>query len=96
MIDGHVDQNRKAIIPVDLLDGAGRLRRLNAIIDTGFDLELALPGATIRNLGLTWRDEIEMTLADGQTVGFPRYAATIIWHDRQREIRVLETSHEAI
>ena len=96
MIDGRVDQNRKAIIPIDLLDGAGRLRRLNAIIDTGFELELVLPGATIRSLRLTWRDEIEMTLADGQTVRFQLYGATIIWHDRQREIRVLETSDEAI
>lgn len=96
MINGRVDQNRKAIIPIDLLDGAGRLRRLNAIIDTGFDLELALPSMTIRNLGLTWRDEVEMTLADGQTVRFQLYGATIIWHERRREIRVLETSDEAI
>ena len=96
MISGRVGQNRKAIIPIDLLDAVGRLRRLNAMIDTGFDLELALPGITIRSLGLTWRDEIEMTLADGQTVRFQLYGATIIWHELRREIRVLETSDEAI
>ena len=96
MTNGRVDENRKAIIPIDLLDSRGRLRRLSAIIDTGFDLELALPGVTIRSLGLTWRDEIEMTLADGQTVRFQLYGATIIWHERRREIRVLETSDEAI
>lgn len=65
MITGRVGQNRNAIIPIDILDSRGRLQRVNAIIDTGFDLELALPRATIRSLGLTWRDEIEMTLADG-------------------------------
>ena len=96
MISGRVGQNRKAIIPIDLLDAVGRLRRLNAMIDTGFDLELALPGITIRSLGLTWRDEIEMTLADGQTVRFQLYGATIIWHEHRRAIRVLETWDEAI
>ena len=96
MITGHVGQDRKAIIPIDLLDSRGRLQRVNAIIDTGFDLELALPRATIRALGLTWRDEIEMTLANGETVGFQLYSATIIWHERRREIRVLETLDEAI
>ena len=96
MITGRVGQNRKALIPIDLLDSRGRLQRVNAIIDTGFDLELALPTATIRSLGLIWRDEIEMTLADGQTVSFQLYSATIIWHERRREIRVLETSDEAI
>ena len=96
MITGRVGQNRKALIPIDLLDSRGRLQRVNAIIDTGFDLELALPMATIRSLGLIWRDEIEMTLADGQTVSFQLYSATIIWHERRREIRVLETSDEAI
>ncbi len=96
MITGRVGQNRKAIIPIDLLDSRGRLQRVNAIIDTGFDLELVLPRATIRSLGLTWRDEIEMTLANGETVSFQLYSATIIWHERRREIRVLETSDEAI
>ena len=55
-----------------------------------------MPGVTIRSLGLTWRDEIEMTLADGQTVGFQLYGATIIRHEQQRAIRVLETSDEAV
>lgn len=96
MITGRVGQDRKAIIPIDLLDSRGRPQRVNAIIDTGFDLELALPRATIRGLGLTWRDEIEMTLADGQATRFQLYGSTVIWHERQREIRVLETSDEAI
>ena len=96
MITGRVGQHRNAIIQIDMLDSRGRLQRVNAIIDTGFDLELALPRATIRSLGLTWRDEIEMTLANGETVGFQLYSATIIWHERRREIRVLETLDEAI
>ncbi len=96
MITGRVGQNRNAIIPIDILDSRGRPQRVNAIIDTGFDLELALPRAAIRSLGLTWRDEIEMTLADGQTARFQLCSATIIWHERRREIRVLETLDEAI
>lgn len=96
MITGHVGQDRKAIIPIALLDSRGRLQRVNAIIDTGFDLELVLPRATIRSLGLTWRDEIEMTLANGETARFQLYSATIIWHELRREIRVLETLDEAI
>ena len=96
MITGRVGQNRNAIIPIDILDSRGRLQRVNAIIDTGFDLELALPRAAIRSLGLTWRDEIEMTLADGQAARFQLYGSTVIWHERRREIRVLETSDEAI
>ena len=96
MITGRVGQNRNAIIPIDILDSRGRPQRVNAIIDTGFDLELALPRAAIRSLGLTWRDEIEMTLADGQAARFQLYSSTVIWHERRREIRVLETSDEAI
>ena len=37
-----------------------------------------------------------MTLANGEIVGFQLYSATIIWHEQQREIRVLETPDEAI
>ncbi len=96
MIEGRVNPERKAVVPVDILDQAGRLRRVDTVIYTGFDLELALPAAMIRGFGLVRDDEIQMTLANGQSSRFQQYIATIIWHDRRREIRVLETADESI
>ena len=96
MIEGRVNRERKAVVPVDILDQAGRMQRVTAIIDTGFDMALALPDAVIRRLGLSPWDEVHMILADGRRSMFRRYTATIIWHDRRREIRVLETADESI
>lgn len=59
-------------------------------IDTGFNGDLTLPRSDIERLGLTLLSTDHLTTASGQTLEFPAYRATIIWHDRPKQVRVLE------
>ena len=57
-------------VPVRLLGPAGGLRLL-ALVDTGFDGEVAVPHATARRLGLPRAGTAGVTLADGSAVTAP-------------------------
>lgn len=37
-----------------------------------------------------------MTTASGQTLEFPAYEATIIWHDRPKQVRVLQSEVDSL
>ena len=77
-------------MPLTVLDANGEPVPGVVGIDTGFTGDLTLPRATIERLGLTASDTASMMTASGQTLEFPAYYATIIWHDRPKQVRVLE------
>ena len=96
MTGGYIDQAHRAVIPVDIFDRQNRLRRVDAIVDTGFDDFLAIPANLVRSLDLPWLGEMEMRVATGQLESFELYRATVWWFGHRRPIRVLETQNEIL
>ncbi len=93
---GHIDQYGRAVISVDLFDRQGRLYRINAIVDTGFDDFLALPTHLVQRLGLVWASRISMHVATSELAQFDTYAATILWLGNRLSIRVVQTQSEIL
>jgi len=93
---GHIDQDGHPVIPVDLFDQQGRLRRVEAMLDTGFDDFLALPGHWVQRLGLVWAATMPMRVATSEWAYFDVYEATVFWLGNRLPIRVLQTQSEIL
>ena len=91
MITGVVTAEREAIIGLTVRGPTGTKRRIEAVIDTGFDGWVSLPPALIVRLGLPWRRRGRAWLADGSESLFDIYEATVFWDRRRRRIPVDET-----
>lgn len=50
MIAGHVNADREAIIRLEVRGRTGRVQKVDAVIDTGFDGWLSLPPSQIVQL----------------------------------------------
>ncbi len=96
MTIGQVNEHHEVVIPIDIFDYQGRLRRIEAIIDTGFDYHLALPFRLVQSLGLTWVSEVEMRVATEQWEHFDSYAASVWWFGNRLPIRLLQTQSEIL
>ena len=70
MTNGYVNRNLHGVIPIDIFDHRNRLRRIDVIIDTGFDDFLALPINLVQNLGLPRAGEVPMRVATGELEDF--------------------------
>jgi hypothetical protein len=72
------------LLPLVLLggvgNGSGLQEDVEAVIDTGFDGELTLQEATIRQLGYPYSGSAGGTLADGSEVQFDYYEGRGLWH----------------
>lgn len=90
LIRGQIRHGRPEV-PLTVLDANGNPVSGFACIDTGFNEELTLMRADIERLGLISAGTSLMTTASGQTLEFPAYRATIIWHDRPKLVRVLQS-----
>ncbi|MCY4559259.1 MAG: hypothetical protein OXF79_23335 [Chloroflexi bacterium] len=51
MITGYISEFGEVIVPIDIFDQRGRLRRVEAIVDTGLDYFMALPARLVQSLG---------------------------------------------
>ena len=76
------------MIPVDLFDRQGRLYRIEAMVDTGFDGFLALPIQLVQRLGLVWINRMPMQVATSEWAEFEIYEATVWWFGVRLPIRV--------
>jgi len=92
MIHGVVTAAREAVVRITVRGPTGKQRRLNALIDTGFDGWLSLPAETIDLLRLPWRRRARALLADGSETIFDIYEATILWDGRPRRIPIDEAN----
>ena len=90
MITGIVTATPEAIIDLIVRGPGGQDRKIQAVIDTGFDGSLTLPAELITSLGLPWRRRGRSLLADGNESLFDIYEATVIWHSRPRRVAVDE------
>ena len=91
MIRGRVTVGKAMLIACEIMDNRSRLWPLEAYLDTGFTGDLALPINAIRRLGLPHLGERIFTLADGRTNAMNTYYGTLIWHERPRDVVVIQT-----
>lgn len=95
MIVGRVTRDGgEARIPLTLLRGSsvGETMSLDAVIDTGFTGRLTLPPDVVEDLGLRLRGSVDVALADGSVETLPMHRVRIVWHEREREVRVYAAS----
>ncbi len=86
MINGAVNNHREPRIPLTLSGPGSRPQIVDAVVDTGFTGELALPQRLVSALGLVQRGYGRAILADGRSAVFAVYTATAIWHGVSRVV----------
>lgn len=96
VINGYIDQRGSPVIPVDLFDRQGRLHRVEAMLDTGFDDFLALPTHLVQRLGLVWINRMPMQVATSEWAQFDIYTVDVLWLGNRLPIRVLQTQSEIL
>ena len=92
MIRGRIGPGRRAFVEVVLTGNQGQRLSLDAILDTGFEGYITLPPDAVSSLGLAALAPSIYELADGQSVQFNTYLATVYWHDRPRMVLALESN----
>lgn len=92
MIEGGVNADLEAVIPLHIRGEGGRALRIEAVIDTGFSAQLSLPMDRIDQLGLSWRKRTSATLADGRAAQVEVYGAEVMWAGRSRTVEVIATN----
>lgn len=95
MIKGIV-RSRAARIAIRIRGTSSKPRRIEAVIDTGFNGWLTLPAADVDALGLQWKSVSQGTLADGSQQLFEVFEANILWDGRLRRIPVHRSDSAAL
>ncbi|MGH2586286.1 MAG: clan AA aspartic protease [Dehalococcoidia bacterium] len=91
MITGHVTARREARLRLILFAQDQQEHSVDAVIDTGFNGFLTLPGDVIGALGLRFVGARPVTLADGSRIVLNLYRARLLWHEHERNVLVLQT-----
>jgi clan AA aspartic protease len=63
---------------------------VDAVLDTGFNGFLTLPSHVVRTLRLPFVGHRRATLGDGSIAVLDLYLATVLWHEQEREVLVLQ------
>ncbi len=91
MIVGKITSH-EAILSLEVPGSNTVLRRIEAVIDTGYNGYLTFPGHLVETLQLTFAGHRRGTLADGSTVRLDVYLASVIWHGQQKDVLVSEAA----
>jgi clan AA aspartic protease len=79
MIQGTVNADLQPLIQLSITAADGTDHSVEAMVDSGFNGWLTLPPAMTASLQLTWLQRGQAVLADGNTVFFNIYQASILW-----------------
>ena len=90
MIVGHITEDLKAKINIQISDGDGIWNALDVMIDTGFNGQLALPEETVQSLGLVFDRVRRVTPAIGGTRAGASGYAQLHWKDASIRARVIQ------
>ena len=94
---GYVNRHLEPMVTIEIADGDGVLQSYDAVLDTGFNGDLALPYRAIERLGLSDRGrEEDWTLATGDEEPMAEYDGVMSWHGQNRTVVVLETRGEPL
>jgi clan AA aspartic protease len=96
MMQGVVNLNCEATIPLVVSNQNRQTQLIDAVIDTGYTGFLSLPREIIVTLNLPWSGIDRGTLGDGSEVTFEVYAATVIWDGQYRNIPVNEAETDPL
>jgi len=96
MMAGRITPELEAIVPLEVRALGGGPETVHAVLDTGFSEALALPFATIARLGLPYRGNELVTLADGSETEVGIYRAIVEWHGRVRPVTVFAVHGSAL
>ena len=96
MILGRVTEHRDATIPLEVPGSNRQWQRTEAVIDTGFTGFLTLPSALIHTLRLPFVGNRRATLGDGSVAVLDMYLAMVLWHEREREVLVLQADSDPL
>ena len=86
MIEGYVNANLEAVVPLSLRGPGGQEREVDTVIDTGYSGSLALPPSLVAELELPYVLSSRATLADDTEVAFSVYRVTALWDSGPRQI----------
>ena len=87
LINGIVTR-REAWIQLKVLSPSGAVHQVRAVIDTGFNGWLTLPGELIDDCELRLKTISRGTLADGNEAFFEVYEGRAIWDGKARRIPI--------
>ncbi len=93
MIRGRVTDLLEPVIGL-VLKRAGRLKEIEAIVDTGFSGYLCLSLRYIADISLEYAFTDEFELADGRTISEDVFLGEVIFDGEEREIFVVFTASE--
>ena len=89
MIRGTI-RRRDAIIEMVISGSGARSQSVEAVIDTGFNGYLTLPGPVITALQLPLVGYRRGRLADGSVTRLNVRMVSLIWHGRRKEVLAME------
>lgn len=93
MIRGRVTDLLEPLIGL-VLKGAGRLKEIEVIVDTGFSGHLCLSLRYIADISIEYAFTDEFELADGSTVSEDVFLGKVIFGGEEKEIFVIFTASE--
>lgn len=88
MIDGAVNAAYEAVVPIAVRGPAGRVRDIEAVIDTGYNGFLTLPPVLVGALGLPFVTSGQAILADGGEATFDIHSVTVLLDGQPRDVDV--------
>ena len=86
MIEGVVNANHEAVIPLPLRGPTGQTREIEVVIDTGYSGFLTLPPTLVEELGLPFQHRGRAFLANGSVEAFNIHDVTVLWDGMPRDI----------
>jgi clan AA aspartic protease len=96
MIFGKVAENLDPCMDLTVCLPDGRREPFSAVIDTGFNSELAAPPTWLEKLGAVDAAPTEVRLADDTVLEVPCYSLTVLWHGQERRIRAIAAGEEVL
>ena len=93
---GIVTPEFKAAVHIVLLDGKGQSHEAEVFVDTGFNGNLSLSPALLEAIEAAFLEETTVQLADGSSVTFAVYAASLRWESSTRLIEIFATGGDFV
>ena len=96
MIRGVVNARLQGIVTLQATGPSGRMREINAVIDTGFTDFLTLSHEIVDELDLDFAINVQAFLADGSEEILPMFNVTVTWDGEPRRVRAIATRGELL
>ena len=80
-----------AVCVLHIWGDRGVMTAVEALVDTGFAGEIALPQRLVDQLGLEFEGSLDILVADGRTTKVRTYSSQIDWQGEYRRVEVIST-----